>query len=64
MLADEENRHRVSALWVVEHLNLVSLLHEVADVARSDPARNVRQRALRVIRDMAAGHLDHQRDAG
>ncbi len=54
MLADRDDRHRTSALWVVEHLGLLGVVGQVAELAKADPDPRVRGRALRVVRQMAA----------
>ncbi len=54
MLTDTDARHRTSALWVTEQLRVLRLVDRVADVARTDPRHEVRRRALRVLRHMAA----------
>lgn len=53
MLCDGDERHRSSALWVVEKLGLGGVLKEVAARAKVDEVGRVRQRALRVLRSIA-----------
>lgn len=55
MLHDEQESHRTSALWVVEKLGLLAMLGDVADLARHDADQRIRQRALRMVREMASG---------
>lgn len=54
MLLDRDQRHRISALWVVERTGLAKLVHRVADLAKGDLEPGVRKRALKVIRQLAA----------
>lgn len=54
MLLDPDDRHRTSALWVVEHLGLLGVVGQVAELAKADPDPRVRGRALRVVRQLAA----------
>ncbi len=63
MLTDGDPTHRISALWVVERLGLLPLVQEVAELARHDVQPKVRRRALRLVRDIAAGQLNHKRTA-
>jgi len=48
MLADGRAAHRVSGLWVVEHLELLAVAAEVRRIASQDPDRQVRDRARRL----------------
>ncbi len=61
MLGDDNEAHRVSALWVVERLGLLPVVNRVAALARSDAQPRVRRRAVRVVRDLAAAHLAKQK---
>jgi len=61
MLADGDDHHRVSALWVVEKMGLLPVVHRVASLAQHDPEPRVRRRAVRVVRDLAAAHLAQQK---
>ncbi len=54
MLSDESAAHRISALWVVERLELASLLQRIEDLAESDADARVRQRARRLLRTLPA----------
>jgi hypothetical protein len=56
MLGDADPRHRVSALWVVEQLGLLSVGRHVAELAGKDEDPRVRLRALRIFRMLAAAH--------
>lgn len=58
MLRDEDERHRLSALWVVERMGLGSVVNEVAGLARSDPSGRLRHRAMRTLRTMARRSAD------
>ncbi len=49
MLEGPSSTGRLSALWVVEHLNLESLLEHVGNLANDDTDSRVRKRALRVL---------------
>jgi len=49
MLEDESGAHRMSALWVIERLQLNAVIHRVIEISRNDPDERVRQRALRVV---------------
>ncbi len=61
MLADDDAEHRVSALWVVERMGLLPVVNSVAQLAQQDPQPQVRRRAVRVVRDLAASHLAQQK---
>ncbi len=58
MLGDDESAHRVSALWVVRELGLLGVVNQVAELAKVDPVGKVRQRAVRVIREMAENYQE------
>lgn len=64
MLEDGNEDHRVSALWVVEHQNVVPLLEVVGRLAKGDASQRVRRRAVRAIRAMAARARHDDRRAG
>lgn len=49
MLADPNPLHRVSALWVVEQLQLPALFRQVATAGRRDPNARVRKRAADLV---------------
>ena len=49
MLADSSELHRISALWVIERLDLSAVTRRVAEMAASDAHERVRQRAQRVV---------------
>lgn len=49
MLADPNPMHRVSALWVIEQLDLLALLRQVHSMARRDPNTRVRHRAEELL---------------
>lgn len=52
MLEDESGARRLSALWVVQRLELRSVLRRVASLSQSDPDGRVRERAKRLMRDL------------
>ena len=59
MLGDTNPLHRMSALWVVEELNLMEVMRRVSSMARRDPNLRVRKRAaemLEMLASTAAGH--------
>jgi hypothetical protein len=56
MLEDQAGPQRASALWVVERLRLQAVLHRVIHMSHHDPDERVRQRALRVIRELHGTH--------
>jgi HEAT repeat protein len=60
MLADADAQHRVSALWVVEHMGITEAARRVAVMATHDDDPAVRRRAVRIVRRMA----DSMRQAG
>ena len=45
MLADQRDRHRVSALWVAETLQVESVTPKVIEIASHDPVPEIRRRA-------------------
>ncbi len=49
MLNDEQADHRTSALWLVEHLSLMEMASQIAELAVSDKNPTVRTRASQVI---------------
>lgn len=53
MLEDESQAHRLSALWVVERMGLQTLLDRMVEMSQSDPDGRVRNRAARVLRNLA-----------
>lgn len=53
MLGDPSPAHRISALFVLEHAPSQAMLDKVSHLVRKDPDRRVRQRAMRVLRQMA-----------
>ncbi len=52
MLEGDSRAHRLSGLWVVERLQLRSLLRRIAELSQRDPDEQVRRRAARVVRDL------------
>ncbi len=52
MLADPRPKHRTSALWLVESMELLMVAHHVAEMSISDPDDSVKERAKRVINDL------------
>ncbi len=50
MLDAESQAHRISALWVVERMNLGSLIKKIEEMAHDDPEERVRRRADRVFK--------------
>lgn len=52
MLQGDSRAHRISGLWVVERLQLCSLLKRIAELSQRDPDEQVRRRAARVVRDL------------
>lgn len=52
MLDDRRPEHRGSALWLVEQMGLLEVVREVAEMSISDPEREVRRRAERVVAEM------------
>jgi HEAT repeat protein len=57
MLENPARAQRIAALWVVERLELGSLLHRLEYLARRDPDLQVRRRASRVLRSTSAWSL-------
>ncbi|MFQ5463760.1 MAG: HEAT repeat domain-containing protein, partial [Phycisphaerae bacterium] len=55
MLTDESQASRCSALWVVQRLQLVSMVQRIEHMALHDPSERVRRRAGRVLDVCAAG---------
>lgn len=55
MLDHPSRGQRLSALWVVEHLHLESLLHRLERMSRTDEDERVRQRAVRVMTGLTKG---------
>ena len=53
MLEDPSALRRIAALWVVQRLNLASLLDRLYTLAENDPDTRVRHRAARVLRSLA-----------
>ncbi len=54
MLEDPAEAQRIGALWVVERLQLRSVIQRVAELSRKDPDARVRKRALRVLSELTA----------
>ncbi len=52
MLSDPSPGHRLSALWVVEQVSWFKPAQRVLDLARQDPDRRVRARALRALGEL------------
>ena len=52
MLADQRPDQRVSALWLIDHLEIVQVARQVAEMSISDPDPSVRRRARRVIQHL------------
>ncbi len=52
MLDDRRSEHRRSALWLVEHLSLIDVVRNVAEMSISDPDEPTRQRAERVVYEL------------
>jgi HEAT repeat protein len=49
MLTDSNPLHRISALWVVEQLNLLEVMRQVSSMARRDANMRVRRRAAEML---------------
>ena len=64
MLGDGDERHRLSALWVVEHMGLIGVLDRVAEIAKGDGDTKVRRRAIRVVQEMVKRAREAQREVG
>ncbi len=52
MLGDASAEHRVSALWVVERMGWMKTAEIVLNLARRDPDRRVRRRALQTLGEL------------
>ncbi|MFA9477692.1 HEAT repeat domain-containing protein [Phycisphaerales bacterium AB-hyl4] len=52
MLNDDRAEHRVSALWLIKDMGLLSVARKVAEMSLHDPEEQIRQRADTVIRDL------------
>jgi HEAT repeat protein len=65
MLSDDRAEHRISALWVVETMGVVEVARQVAELAGSDPAADVRSRAAQTARNLLTDwrHDQPPRDA-
>ena len=50
MLDDASPQQRASALWVVERLQLQSVIDRVSQISENDPVTRVRHRARRLLR--------------
>jgi HEAT repeat protein len=59
MLRDPNARQRISALWVVERLQLAPLLNRVVELAETDPDLQVRDRARHTL-----GRVVHRAPSG
>ncbi|MBL4701924.1 MAG: HEAT repeat domain-containing protein [Phycisphaeraceae bacterium] len=66
MLNDERPSHRVSALWLVDHLDLRDMVRHVAELSISDKDTKVRQRASKLVEHFITSfynedvQVDHQ----
>jgi len=49
MVADQRPEQRISALWLIQRMDLVDLAQHVAEMSISDPDPRTRQRAGKVI---------------
>ncbi len=49
MLNDTRAAHRASALWLVEEMGVTQVARDVAEMSISEPDKNVRKKAARVI---------------
>ncbi|HVX87034.1 MAG TPA: HEAT repeat domain-containing protein [Phycisphaerae bacterium] len=56
MLMDQNPIHRMSALWVVQELQLLEMVRQVSAMARRDPNVRVRKRAATLL-DTLATHV-------
>ncbi|HVS70036.1 MAG TPA: HEAT repeat domain-containing protein [Phycisphaerae bacterium] len=56
MLVDQNPIHRMSALWVVQELQLLEMVRQVSAMARRDPNVRVRKRASMLL-DTLATHV-------
>ena len=57
MLEASSRSHRLSALWVVERLELRAVVHRIEALARQDPDEGVRRCAARVLDELGAGFV-------
>lgn len=64
MLNDERPMHRVSALWLVDHLGLHDMARHVAELAVEDSDANVRHRANQVVHRMIESMRSQSRSEG
>jgi hypothetical protein len=55
MLDDASSAHKLSALWVIERLGLHAVVSRVERLSREDADERVRNRARRVLRNLAPG---------
>ncbi len=62
MLEDPSPDHRLSALWVIERLQLGAVLEQIQRLTRSDPDARIRRRASRVCNALSGG--ENGMDAG
>ncbi len=53
MLTDANPLHRMSALWVVEQLQMLEIMRQVSILARRDPNLRVRKRALEMLETLS-----------
>lgn len=54
MLADDSSAHRLSALWVVERMDIRAVIDQVTKICLSDPDVRLRRRAARVLEALGA----------
>ena len=52
MLADLKPQHRISALWAAEHEGRIDVVSEVAEMVITDADVNVRERAVRTLKQL------------
>ena len=64
MLEDSSPAHRLSALWVVERLELRAVAGRLLDISQNDPDQRVKRRAARVSRGLAGEKGNHGGAAG
>jgi hypothetical protein len=62
MLNDERPMHRLSALWLVDHLNLRDMVRHVAELSISDKDAKVRTRASKLIEHFIDTYSDVEDD--
>ncbi len=62
MLNDERPMHRLSALWLVDHLNLRDMVRHVAELSISDKDPKVRTRASKLIEHFIDTYSDVEDD--